>query len=221
MHFVILGCGRVGSILATELDGDGHSVAVIDMDPKAFSRLPSDFSGRRVTGVGMDRAAMRQAGIKEAYAFAAVSSGDNSNIIAARVAQEVFHVPHVVARIYDPTRAHVYERLGIPTVATVKRTAESVLRRMLPPDAAVTWTHPTGEVSLVTATPEASWYATPFPVVEELTGERIAFVSRLGSVVPARRDLVVQEHDQLYFAVAGNDSTRLRTILTSAPKLED
>ncbi|WP_115727908.1 potassium channel family protein [Actinomyces culturomici] len=215
-----MGCGRVGSLIAAALDADGHSVAVIDMDPKAFTRLPADFSGRRVTGVGMDRNALRQAGIKDAYAFAAVSSGDNSNIIAARIAQEIFHVEHVVARIYDPTRAHVYERLGIPTVATVKRTADSVMRRMLPPDAAVTWTHPTGEVSLVTATPEVAWYGTPFPVVEELTGERIAFVSRLGLVQPARPDLVVQEHDQLYFAIAGDDSTRLRSILTAAPKTE-
>ena len=170
VHFVIMGCGRVGSLIATRLDADGHSVAVIDMDPKAFNRLPADFSGRRVTGVGMDRGALRQAGIKDAYAFAAVSSGDNSNIIAARIAQEVFQIEHVVARIYDPSRAHVYERLGIPTVASVKRTVDSVMRRMLPPDAAVTWTHPTGEVSLVTATPEVSWYGLPFPLLEELTG---------------------------------------------------
>lgn len=221
VHFVIMGCGRVGSLIATRLDADGHSVAVIDMDPKAFNRLPADFSGRRVTGVGMDRGALRQAGIKDAYAFAAVSSGDNSNIIAARIAQEVFQIEHVVARIYDPSRAHVYERLGIPTVASVKRTVDSVMRRMLPPDAAVTWTHPTGEVSLVTATPEVSWYGLPFPVVEELTGERIAFVSRLGVVTPARSDLVVQEHDQLYFAIAGKESTKLRSLLTSDPRIED
>ncbi len=216
-----MGCGRVGSFLATALDADGHSVAVIDVDPKAFSRLPSDFSGKRVTGLGMDREALKKADIKDAYAFAAVSSGDNSNIISTRIAQETFHVPHVVARIYDPERAYVYERLGIPTVATVKRTAESVLRRMLPPDAAVTWTHPTGEVSLVTATPETSWYGVSFPTVEELTGERIAFVSRLGTIVPARQDLVVQEHDQLYFAIGGAESTRLRSILTATPNFED
>ena len=106
-----MGCGRVGSFLATALDADGHSVAVIDVDPKAFSRLPSDFSGKRVTGVGMDREALKKADIKDAYAFAAVSSGDNSNIISTRIAQETFHVPHVVARIYDPERAYVYERL--------------------------------------------------------------------------------------------------------------
>ena len=161
-----MGCGRVGASLAGILDAQGHSVAVIDSDSKAFQRLPRDFSGRRVTGLGMDRDTLKQAGIKDAYAFAAVSSGDNTNIIAARVARETFHVERVVARIYDPERAFVYERLGIPTVATVKRTTESVLRRLMPPDAAVTWTHPSGLVSLVTATPIADWYGIPFPTVE-------------------------------------------------------
>ncbi|MDC4233192.1 TrkA family potassium uptake protein [Actinomyces sp. B33] len=215
-----MGCGRVGARLAATLDADGHSVAVIDIDSKAFNRLPPDFSGRRVTGLGMDRDALRQAGIKDAYAFAAVSSGDNSNIIAARVAREVFHVERVVARIYDPARAYVYERLGIPTVASVKRTTESVMRRLLPPDAAVTWTHPTGEVSLVNATPAPSWYGIPFSTVEELAGARIAFASRLGIIRPASPELVVQEHDQLYFAITGTDAAPLRNLLTDAPNLE-
>ena len=216
---MIMGCGRVGASLATILDAQGHSVAVIDSDSKAFQRLPQDFSGRRVTGLGMDRDALKQAGIKDA--FAAVSNGDNSNIIAARVARETFHVERVVARIYDPERAFVYERLGIPTVATVKRTTESVLRRLMPPDAAVTWTHPSGLVSLVTATPIADWYGLSFPTVENLTGERIAFVSRLGTILPARPELVIQEHDQLYFAISGEDPLPLRDILTRAPRLED
>ena len=198
VHFVIMGCGRVGARLASTLDAAGHSVAVIDQDSKAFSRLSPDFSGRRVTGVGMDRDCLRQANIKDAYAFAAVSSGDNSNIIAARVAREVFHVEHVVARIYDPTRAYLYERLGIPTVASVQRTAESVMRRLLPPDASLIWSHPTGEVGLVNATPTPAWYGLSFQVVEELTGCRIVFTSRLGSIRTASPDLVVQEHDQLY-----------------------
>lgn len=221
MHFVIMGCGRVGARLASTLDAAGHSVAVIDQDSKAFSRLPSDFSGRRVTGVGMDRDCLRQANIKEAYAFAAVSSGDNSNIIAARVAREVFHVEHVVARIYDPARAYLYERLGIPTVATVQRTAESMLRRMLPPDVSLTWSHPTGSVALVNATPSPGWYGLRFPVVEELTGCRIVFTSRLGSIRTASPDLVVQEHDQLYFAINGTETGPLRDLLASAPRMEE
>ncbi len=208
-------------MIATALDADGHSVAVIDSDPQSFRRLSAEFSGRRVTGLGMDRDALRQAGIKDAYAFAAVSNGDNSNIIAARVARETFHVERVVARIYDPTRAAVYERLGIPTVATVRRTSEAVMRWLMPPDADVVWAHPTGLVSLVAVMPVPSWYGTSFPVVEELTGQRLAFVSRLGVIQPARPDLVVQEHDELFFAISGSDPVPLRDVLTQAPKLED
>lgn len=208
-------------MIASALDGDGHSVSVIDSDPQSFRRLPADFSGRRVTGLGMDRDALRQAGIKDAYAFAAVSNGDNSNIIAARVARETFHVERVVARIYDPTRAAVYERLGIPTVATVRRTSEAVMRWLMPPDADVVWAHPTGLVSLVTVMPVPSWYGTAFPLVEELAGARLAFVSRLGAIQPARPDLVVQEHDELIFAVSGTDPVPLRDVLTQAPHLED
>ena len=196
VHFVIMGCGRVGARLASTLDAAGHSVAVIDQDSKAFSRLSPDFSGRRVTGVGMDR------------------------IIAARVAREVFHVEHVVARIYDPTRAYLYERLGIPTVASVQRTAESVMRRLLPPDASLIWSHPTGVVGLVNATPSPSWYGLSFQVVEELTGCRIVFTSRLGSIRTASPDLVVQEHDQLYFAINGTETTQLRDQLANPPKTE-
>ena len=208
-------------MIATALDADGHSVAVIDSDPQSFRRLSAEFSGRRVTGLGMDRDALRQAGIKDAYAFAAVSNGDNSNFIAARVARETFHVERVVARIYDPTRAAVYERLGIPTVATVRRTSEAVMRWLMPPDADVVWAHPTGLVSLVAVMPVPSWYGTSFPVVEELTGQRLAFVSRLGVIQPARPDLVVQEHDELFIAISGSDPVPLRDVLTQAPKLED
>ncbi len=131
-HFVIMGCGRVGATLAHTLEDAGHSVAIIDQDDRAFRRLRAGFTGRKVTGVGFDRETLKQAGVADAYAFAAVSSGDNSNILATRVARETFHVPHVVARIYDPGRAEIYQRLGIPTVAAVRWSADQVLRRILP-----------------------------------------------------------------------------------------
>ena len=123
-----MGCGRVGSTLAMNLEDQGHTVAVIDRDPAAFRRLGTRFEGRRVQGVGFDRATLVEAGVQEAYAFAAVSSGDNSNILSARVARETFGVQHVVARIYDPGRAEIYQRLGIPTVATVRGTPDQALR---------------------------------------------------------------------------------------------
>ncbi|MEO9139551.1 MAG: TrkA family potassium uptake protein, partial [Jatrophihabitans sp.] len=131
MHIVIMGCGRVGAALSLQLAPLEHTISVIDQDPLAFRRLGENFPGRQVTGVGFDKETLVEAGIEHAGAFAAVSSGDNSNIIAARVARESFGVHRVVARIYDPKRAEVYERLGIPTVATVPWTSSRLMRAVL------------------------------------------------------------------------------------------
>src|SRR5262245_11650653 len=115
-----MGCGRVGILLTQELSKQGHDVTVIDKNPAAFSRLPPGFEARTIVGLGFDREVLEEAGIKEADAFLAVSSGDNSNIVSARVARETYHVPKVIARIYDPMRADIYERLNIPTVSTTR-----------------------------------------------------------------------------------------------------
>lgn len=115
-----MGCGRVGILLTQELGRAGHEVSVIDKNPSAFDRLPPDFKAKTVVGYGFDRQVLEEAGIREADAFLAVSNGDNSNIVSARVAREHYHVPMVIARIYDPTRADIYERLNIPTVSTTR-----------------------------------------------------------------------------------------------------
>jgi trk/ktr system potassium uptake protein len=120
MQVIIMGCGRVGSELSLELLNGGHDVTVIDKNPEAFWRYPPGEGARTLVGLGFDRDILEDAGIKEADAFVAVSSGDNSNIVSARVALERYHVPRVVARIFDPRRAEIYERLNIPTVATTK-----------------------------------------------------------------------------------------------------
>ena len=120
MRVIIMGCGRVGSELANELIDAGHEVTVIDKNAEAFHRYPPGEGARTVVGLGFDRDILEEAGIKDADAFVAVSSGDNSNIVSARVALENYHVPKVVARIYDPRRADIYERLNIPTVATTR-----------------------------------------------------------------------------------------------------
>jgi len=120
MRVIIMGCGRVGSELSNELVDDGHEVTVIDKNPEAFFRYPPGDGAKTVVGLGFDRDVLAEAGIDDADAFVAVSSGDNSNIVSARVALENFHVPKVVARIYDPRRADIYERLNIPTVATTR-----------------------------------------------------------------------------------------------------
>jgi trk system potassium uptake protein TrkA len=119
VHVVIMGCGRVGLATSVALTQRGHSVAVVDKRKEAFDRLPPEFSARIVVGVGFDREVLEAAGIQEAEAFIAVSSGDNSNIVSARIAREHYHVPKVIARIYDPRRAEIYEKLNIPTIASV------------------------------------------------------------------------------------------------------
>jgi trk system potassium uptake protein TrkA len=118
MRVILVGCGRVGSELTIQLGRGGHEVTVIDKRQSAFDRLPPGFNGRTVIGLGFDRDILEEAGIKEADAFVAVTNGDNSNIVSARVAREYYHVPKVIARIYDPRRAEIYEKLNIPTVAT-------------------------------------------------------------------------------------------------------
>lgn len=193
MHIVIMGCGRVGSALAQTLEQQGHTVAVIDLDPTAFRRLGSSFGGRRVTGVGFDQDTLREAGIEEAGAFAAVSSGDNSNIIAARVAREMFGIENVAARIYDPRRAEVYQRLGIPTVATVRWTADQMLRRLLPSGAEPLWTDPTGGVQLAEVHTSPAWVGHKISRLQEETGVRVAFLTRLGEAILPTSQTVLQE----------------------------
>ena len=161
MHVVIMGCGRVGSTLAHSLESRGHSVAVIDQDADAFRRLGPDFAGITVTGVGFDREVLRQAGIERADAFAAVSSGDNSNIISARLARETFGVSRVAARIYDQRRAQVYERLGIPTVATVRWTADRMLRHLVPEGNVEMFRDPTSTVSIIEVPLHNDWIGQP------------------------------------------------------------
>ena len=115
-----MGCGRVGILLTQELAKSGHEIAVIDKNASAFDRLPPGFVAKQIVGLGFDRDVLEEAGIKDADAFLAVSSGDNSNIVSARVAREHYHVPQVIARIYDPMRAEIYERLNISTVSTTR-----------------------------------------------------------------------------------------------------
>lgn len=125
-----MGCGRVGSLLATQLDEVGHSVAIIDQNREAFQRLPDSYQGSTILGVGFDKQILLEAGIERAHAFVSVSGGDNSNIISARLARTVFQVPRVIARIYDQQRAAIYNRLGIPTIAPVAWTAHEITKQL-------------------------------------------------------------------------------------------
>ena len=218
MHIVIMGCGRVGSALARTLEKQGHSVAVVDQDPTAFRRLGSGFTGQRVTGVGFDQDTLREAGIEQAGAFAAVSSGDNSNIIAARVARENFGVENVAARIYDPRRAEVYQRLGISTVATVRWTADQMLRRLLPSGSEPNWQDPSGAVQLAEVPVASGWIGQRLSKLEQAAAVRVAFVSRLGVGTLPTPDMVLQEGDLVHMMMRIADLEAVEAVFAKGPE---
>jgi trk/ktr system potassium uptake protein len=201
MHVIVVGCGRVGSELAVRLAREGHTVSIMDKNPNAFRRLPAEWGGQRVRGFGFDRDSLLAAGIEEAGACAAVTSGDNSNILTARIARETFEVPHVVARIYDPRRAVIYQRLGIPTVATVSWTVDQVIRRMLPEEGTTAWTDPTGDVNLVEHLLPESFCGSSYAELTDGDRFRPVLVTRGGQARVVTSGMVGQEGDIVHFAV--------------------
>jgi trk system potassium uptake protein TrkA len=215
-----MGCGRVGSSLAIELEAAGHTVSIIDQAREAFRRLGPNFKGRTVTGVGFDREVLLEAGIQDADAFAAVSNGDNSNILAARVARETYGVQNVVARIYDPGRAEIYQRLGIPTVATVLWATDQILRRVAPEGSKSEWRDATGMVRLCEIHPHSQWYGRPILLIDELTPARVAFITRLGEGLIPDEHTVLQQGDLIHVMVSDTDVVRTEEILASSPEGE-
>ena len=218
MHVVIMGCGRLGSTLAHNLDARGHSVAVIDQNADAFRRLGADFGGLTVTGVGFDRDVLSQAGIERADAFAAVSSGDNSNIISARLARETYGVSRVVARIYDSRRAQVYERLGIPTVATIRWAADRMVKHLVPEGTIEVFRDPTSVVSIVEAPLHRDWVGQPIRALEERTGARVAYLMRFGMGTLGTPSTVLQDGDQVFMLVTDETVSAVLDIACGADK---
>ena len=212
MHVVIVGCGRVGSTLAIELIASGHTVAVIDRKSDAFKRLGENFSGLTIAGIGFDRDVLLEAGIDRAQAVAAVTNGDNSNILIARVAREKFGIEIVVARIYDPKRAEIYERLGVATVATVKWTSERILRRILPDISSVEWTDPSSNVVLIEREFPNSLVGKKATEIL-LASARISALRRLGSAIVPDDGTIIQQGDVGYFIVEVNSLNRLDSLL--------
>ncbi|MDQ3505243.1 MAG: TrkA family potassium uptake protein [Actinomycetota bacterium] len=218
MHIVVMGCGRVGSSLARRLQHQGHTVAVIDQDAEAFRRLGPEFTGTQVKGMGFDRKTLAEAGIADAGAFAAVSSGDNSNILAARVAREQFGIDHVVARIYDPKRAAVYERLGIPTVATVPWTVDRFMRVLLEDEPTELWRSPTGEVVLLQIPIHDGWIGLRLSELEVAAGARAAYLNRFGASFLPNLDTVVQSGDQVVVLASATDAHEVAARAAQGPE---
>ncbi len=213
-----MGCGRVGSTLARSLEDRNHTVSIIDSNPDAFRRLGPSFNGTKVTGYGFDQAVLSEAGIERADAFAAVSSGDNSNIIAARVARETFGIQQVVARIYDPGRAEVYQRLGITTVATVKWTSDQVLRRILPAGAEPDFRDPSGTIRVDQVPVPGTWVGRRTVQFQEQSGCRIAWVDRLGEGILPDRSSVLQEGDMMHLVMREERASGVYDVLEKGPE---
>jgi trk system potassium uptake protein TrkA len=209
VHVVIAGCGRVGSELAAHLGRLGHSIALVDKNPKVFEKLRPDLEAKRIVGFVFDREILEEAGIEGAGAFASVTNGDNSNIVSARIAREHYRVPQVVARIYDPRRAQIYQRLGIQTVATVRWTTDQFMRHLLPEDVSVEHTVDNGEV-VVAAIPAPAEVIGKKALALEAEGQRrLVAVSRFGVPRVPDKELTVQEGDILHMSVTRAHAPRI------------
>lgn len=217
MHVIVLGSGRIGSSLAVRLDEDGHSVSIVDRDRESFRRLPDRFTGRAVLGSGYDRDVLEQAGIRDAGAVAAVMYGDNSNIVAARIAKENYEIPRVVARIKDPRRAQIYERLGIPTVPMVTWTMDQVRRRLIDGDTTPDWTDPSATLCLVQRELPASWVGRTLGDLDREGRFRLVALSRAGTAGLATESDVGQEGDLLHLMVHVEAEQELDSLLGVTP----
>jgi trk system potassium uptake protein TrkA len=203
MHAVIVGCGRVGAELAQALEGRGYTVSIIDKDPNAFEqRILPGFSGKKLAGMGFDQEILEEAGIRDAEIFASVTRGDNTNIVSARIAKEHYDVPRVVALIYDPRRAQMYERLGIQTVATVAWATDQILARVLPSAKSIEWTIGSGEVVVIGFPAPEAFIGRPVEDLRDPAKARVVALTRFGTTQIPDLKTIIQEGDIVHLAVA-------------------
>jgi trk system potassium uptake protein TrkA len=201
MHVVIAGCGRVGSELTVTLTRQGHSVSVIDKNPHAFERLPPGFEGQTLVGIVFDRETLEAAGIREAGAFIAVTNGDNSNICSARIAKEHYEVEKVVARIYDPRRAEIYRRFGIPTVATVRWAASEIFDLLFHGIEHAELAMGNGQMLLVRLDIPAPLAGRPVTALNDPGRSMVIALDRLGSISIPGPDATFQQGDTVHVVV--------------------
>jgi trk system potassium uptake protein TrkA len=214
VHAVIVGCSRVGAELAETLEQRGFTVSIIDRDPKAFQqRLHPGFHGKALVGNGFDRVIMEEAGIEQADIFVSATRGDNSNIVSARVAREHYKVPAVAALIYDPRRARIYERLGIPTVAAVSWSTDQILARVLPSTESVEWTIGSGEVVVVGIPVPPALIGKPAAGLNVPKKMTLAALTRFGETALPEAKTTLQEGDFLHISVLRSALPELNGIL--------
>jgi len=213
MKVIIMGCGRVGEQLSVMMAGEGHDVVVIDQDQAALDRLRPSFPGEKIKGVGFDRNVLIRAGIESAEGFATTSSSDNANIVAARIARNVFHVPRVVARLHDPRRAEIYQRLGLVTISSTTWGALRICELLTHSDLAPVMTFGSGELSLLAL--ELPHHFAGRSVKDLTVVGEIAVVSltRNGHALMPSLGLEFAEGDTLHLAVLATSMSRLEALL--------
>ncbi len=213
MKVIIVGCGRLGSELANRMSHDGDAVVVIDKDPKAFLRLGEGFKGRTIAGVGFDRDVLTKAGVERADALAAVTSGDNSNIVTARVARNIFEVPKVVARVYDPRRAEIYARLGLPTVSSTAWGTSRVIQLLKHRDITVLTTLGNGEVELVEVDAPHAWVSRTVSEVNVVGEISVTAITRRGHTLLPSPGMLFEEADRVAITLLAGSVGRLEKLL--------
>lgn len=213
MRVIVMGCGRIGSQVSMNLDREGHNVTVIDHDANAEGRLAPNFRGRVIRGVGFDKNILIDSGIEKADAFVAASSSDNANIVAARIARNIFHVPRVVARLYDPRRAEIYQRLGLTTVSSTMWGAERIQQVLTHTDLDVWETFGRGEVSIVSLEAPSQLIGR---IVHQMNipGEVLVIaITRKNHALLPISGTEIQDGDLIHLAVVSSSFSRLEEIL--------
>jgi trk system potassium uptake protein TrkA len=213
MKIIIMGCGRVGSQVAQLLDSEGHDVTVIDPVLDNLDRLGINYHGKKIRGVGFDRDVLIQAGIEMADAFVATSSSDNANIVAARIARNIFHVPRVVARLYDPRRAEIYRRLGLVTMSMVSWGAQRIYELLTHTNLDPTFYFGRGEVSLVAIEIPSHLVGRMVNHISVPGEVNVVAITRQGEAMMATLGTEFQPGDLVYFAVQASAMDRLETLL--------
>jgi len=218
MKIIIVGCGRVGAALAQSMSANQHDVTVVDSNPAAFDRLGVSFRGRTVVGICFDRDVLIRAGIKTAEAFAAVTSSDNANALAARIARDRFAVPRVIARIYDPQRRALYDKLGLETISSASWGAAQIERLLTAPEFQSVYSICDGEVQLVQVMVEDALNGRPASLLTQPDESIVVALTRASRTFIPKPDTVLQIGDIVMVGVKAEAMKHLKSIVTMKPE---
>jgi trk system potassium uptake protein len=216
MRYLIVGCGRVGSTLAKLLVADKHDVVVVDENPAAFKRLGNRFGGQVEVGTGIDYDVLKRAGAERADGFVAVTDGDNRNVMAALIAQKMFRIPKIVARIYDPPRGQLYRELGIETFSPTTIGAQTIRDRLQDVAYASVPTFDFGKLSSLVATVTRAQAGKRVEEIEIDGKIRIAAIRRLGAVSVASPNDILLEGDEINAIVSPDALSQFASMFSAA-----